>query len=334
VAGLIGAKDPANGALGLNPFARVIVREVDLNLEIPENVEKLTTTINELVATESPAIINLSWGYFKDIKVSDHLGDAFEAAGSVLFVVAAGNEGEKMNLICDVRPACFDLPNVISVAALDSNAQPSLYSDGGKLKTNYGTKIHVGAIGDGVFSTISFGRYGRMSGTSQAAPQVSAVASLLLGAKKTMEPVEVKNRIIACSDFVARFRYQLLGGRLNAECVLEYQNARLALNGLSAMKGSLNATDTISFKHRVSGKPFVFKAREIRALHAADSNNKFIVFYNFDRDDPKSALLRQDDLVLDGANQTVTFDRAEPDFIGQAVPVQVKDIAKYVASAN
>jgi hypothetical protein len=38
--------------------------------------------------------------------------------------------------------------------------------------------------------------------------------------------------------------------------------------------------------------------------------------------------------MLDGTNQTVTFDRAEPGFAGQAVPVQVRDIAKYVASAN
>lgn len=336
VAGIIGARDAVNGVLGLNPYAKVLVRQVDLNTEDPENVEKIKNTIDELAATDAPVAVNVSWGYFKDIKIIDHLGEAFESANSVLFVVAAGNEGERLSYICDVRPACFDLPNVISVAALDAKTPPKLLADGDNKKTNYGTKIHVGAIGESVFSTISYDRYGRLSGTSQAAPQVTAIASLLFSAKR-FDPIEVKNRFIACSDFVDQFENQLLGGRINADCVLDYRNARLKrksdLPDPPPMKGSLNAADSISFKHRVSGKPYVFKATEIRALHAA-GDDKFVVFYNFDRSDSKTALLRQDNLVLDGVGQTVTFDRTDAGAGIQSVQVFVKDIGKYVSSIN
>src|SRR5438045_6613167 len=57
------------------------------------------------------------------------------AGYDTLFVVAAGNDGEDFTAICDMRPACLDLPNVISVAALNRGTVDALLLTGSEAES-------------------------------------------------------------------------------------------------------------------------------------------------------------------------------------------------------
>jgi subtilisin family serine protease len=58
---------------------------------------------------------------------------------------------------------------------------------------HFGSQFDIGALGAQVVSTRNNGRFVRLSGSSQAAPQVAAVASLLFATTRNLLPVEVKN---------------------------------------------------------------------------------------------------------------------------------------------
>jgi subtilisin family serine protease len=150
-----------------------------------------------------------------------------------LFVVAAGNEKEQFSAICDSRPSCFDLPNVISVGALHGSVSDApLLSFSGARGSNYGRRVHVAAPGLNIFSTISGHYFGTLSGTSQAAPQVAAIASLLKSISDHLLPAEIKERLITCANTIpsgaevsrdeeAEPGGVIFGGRVDAKCTLE-----------------------------------------------------------------------------------------------------------------
>lgn len=78
--------------------------------------------------------------------------DAIAAAGSqgIVMVCAAGNDG-KDNDATPFFPSGYDLPNIIAVAATDSNDQLASFS-------NYGaTTVDMAAPGVGIFSTVPTG---------------------------------------------------------------------------------------------------------------------------------------------------------------------------------
>jgi subtilisin family serine protease len=155
-------------------------------------------------------VTNNSWG--GGTGASAMLQDAIRAQGDVgiTFVTAAGNSAAN----CDVSPrypACFNLPNVISVAATDRYDMLAGFS-------NYGaTTIDLGAPGVGIYSTRPNGTYGSMSGTSQAAPQVSGVVALLAAAKPGITVTQIRTAILGSVDPLPGLAGKTVtGGRLNA----------------------------------------------------------------------------------------------------------------------
>ena len=227
VVGLIGAlrrKNNDNLAWGINPYARILSREIDFaGLADGRKVPEIVAELKEMVTEHGPRVVNMSFGYFIVSGTADLLEQYIAGLRyAVLFVIAAGNNGIEKTHICDVRPGCFDLPNVISIAGLNRDLDnPLLLQNGDKTVSNYGKRIHIGAIGEKVVSTLGNGGFGTLSGTSQAAPQVTAVASLLFSKYPELKPIEVKNRLIYCSDHVGKLDGKLFGGRLNAECTLD-----------------------------------------------------------------------------------------------------------------
>jgi subtilisin family serine protease len=135
-------------------------------------------------------VINASWGASAaDDPLADDpdLRDAISQCGCV-FVAAAGNAGASSDdPVTRVYPAAFALPNELSVGALDSSGQLASFS-------NYGGGVDLAAPGDDIVSTLPDG-YGWGSGTSMAAPFVSATAALMLSLAPTLTPAEVVTRI-------------------------------------------------------------------------------------------------------------------------------------------
>ncbi|MFY0543139.1 S8 family peptidase [Brevibacillus sp. H7] len=100
-----------------------------------------------------------------------------EASGAVL-IAASGNEGNRV-----AYPAAY--PTVIAVGAVGPNNEP-LY------QSNFGPELNLVAPGRSIYTTKMGGRYGAMSGTSAAAPQVAGAAALMLARNPRMTPLEVR----------------------------------------------------------------------------------------------------------------------------------------------
>src|SRR5262249_22117052 len=131
IAGVIAGKKPGGTSFGLNPYAKVVAYEVDFSkLSEPDALVPLAKQIDTMVDF-SADVVNLSFGYMLDPQrgrqdpVQTSIANLRDRT---LFVMAAGNYGADISYICDVRPTCFDLPNVIVVAALDRETTPGLYT--------------------------------------------------------------------------------------------------------------------------------------------------------------------------------------------------------------
>jgi subtilisin family serine protease len=99
----------------------------------------------------------------------------------VVVVAATGNEGERINY-----PAAY--PSVIAVGAVDKNNEYLFYS-------NHGPEIDVVAPGEGIYTTFLDGKYDYNSGTSMAAPQIAALATMILTLNPDYKPSQVRNLI-------------------------------------------------------------------------------------------------------------------------------------------
>jgi subtilisin family serine protease len=154
-------------------------------------------------------VISASWGSTAKSKA---LEDVIRAAGEegILFIAAAGNDATDN----DKRPhypSNYNLPNVISVAALDRNDQLASFS-------NFGVKtVHIAAPGKDILSTWLKDAYREASGTSMATPQVSGVAALVLSTDPKMSVDKVKDRLLKSVDKLDSLNGKTAtGGRLNA----------------------------------------------------------------------------------------------------------------------
>ena len=154
-------------------------------------------------------VINASWGSTQRSKA---LEDAIRAAGEqgILFVAAAGNDGSNN----DKRPhypSNYDLPNVISVAALDRNDQLTSFS-------NWGPKtVHIAAPGKDILSTWLNDNYREASGTSMAAPHVAGVAALILAKEPNLTVEKLRDRLLKSVDALDSLKGKIeSGGRLDA----------------------------------------------------------------------------------------------------------------------
>lgn len=154
-------------------------------------------------------VISASWG---STQYSKALEDAIRAAGEegILFVAAAGNDSTDN----DKRkhyPSNYELPNVVSVAALDRNDNLASFS-------NYGAKtVHIAAPGKDILSTWLRDDYREASGTSMATPQVSGVAALILSTDPKMSVDKVKDRLLKSVDKLDSLNGKVVtSGRLNA----------------------------------------------------------------------------------------------------------------------
>lgn len=186
IAGIIAAEaDNGIGVAGLAAVGNVQIMTLKIHggAEHSGNIASAIEAIN-YAESMGASICNISWGTYMDSK---NLYKTI-ANSSMLFCCAAGNNGSD-NDIAPIYPACYDLPNVISV----TTAAPS-----GKLatKANYGIKtVDIAVPASEVYSTV-VGDYAYMGGSSMAAPHISAIGALLLTLEPNFSASDVKKLIL------------------------------------------------------------------------------------------------------------------------------------------
>lgn len=160
---------------------------------------------------------NNSWG---GLPYSRALADAISAQTQrgILFVTASGNDGADHDQ-AQIYPCNYDSPNILCVGAFTEADVLANFSDRGA------HTVHIAAPGFDVLSTLPGNSYGKLTGTSMAAPHVAGVAALLKSNNPLLDWRSIKNLIIA-------------GGKPRA-----YMKASISKRILSAY-GSLTCSDS------------------------------------------------------------------------------------------
>lgn len=186
IAGIIAAA--ANNSIGISGAASNVNVKI-MSLKIHGGTSSSGTVANAIKAIHyaeamGADICNLSWGTI-------NYNQALELTireSSMLFITAAGNNGINNNST-PVFPASLRLQNLISVAYIDSKGflDPS---------SNYGVStVDIAAPGKDIYSTL-VGSYGYSSGSSMAAPYVTALAAMIYAYQDNVYPAQVKELII------------------------------------------------------------------------------------------------------------------------------------------
>ena len=152
-------------------------------------------------------VVNASYGGPEYSEFEKEAYEALEDAG-ILLIASAGNSssdlGESSNY-----PACYNLPNIISVAATTKDDELAYFS-------NYGQQVHLAAPGSRILSTYLDDHYELMSGTSMAAPQVTGAVALIYAFMSTADALEAKERVLRGADELESLKGMVLtNGRLN-----------------------------------------------------------------------------------------------------------------------
>lgn len=169
------------------------------------------------------------------------------AEENILFVAAAGNEHSNSDVI-GFFPASYDLPNIVSVTAVDP-LQTILPS------SNFGRhSVDLAAPGKSIASAAPLGLRAMMTGTSQATAFVSGTAALIMA----------ENAELRTPESVIPYLTQT--GSDNTELANKTKSGRF-LNSYQSlvMKGS----DLSAFGHRVTDAG-QFRANEFGGLDCND----------------------------------------------------------------
>ncbi len=204
-----------------NPFARLMVARLTFDYHLVpekptvEQAKKDSAATDEMVKyfrDNKARVVNMSWGgTLSDVEKAleannaggtpeerkelarkifeigkTGLREAMRNSPNILFVTSAGNSDNDVQFD-EVIPSSFDLPNLIVVGAVDHAGDETSF-------TSFG-KVDVYANGFNVESNVPGGNRLKMSGTSQASPQVVNLAAKMLALEPDLTPVQVKELI-------------------------------------------------------------------------------------------------------------------------------------------
>lgn len=190
-----------------NPFAEVLVARITFDhhaIPAPPTVKVAKKAADNYMNTvkyfqeNNVRVVNMSWGWtLKEIEgmleangigkdaeersqltrkifdiYKDGLYNAIKSAPEILFITAAGNSDNDVTFD-EVIPSMFDLPNLMTVGAVDQAGEETGF-------TSFGESVDVHANGFEVNSYLPGGSMIEMSGTSMASPMVVNLAAKLL----------------------------------------------------------------------------------------------------------------------------------------------------------
>ena len=198
VSGTIAASLDGVGVVGVAPGVSIMA----LKFIGPESTCSLDSQAIAAIAyarSFGVRIANASWGSTDTQANAQPLYDAIKTSG-MLFVAAAGNVGADNDLAGPVAiPASFDLPNILSVAAVDNTGGLASFSNFGA------TTVDIAAPGVGILSALPADAtypnpgWGWLEGTSMAAPHVTGSAALVASMWPSLgaDPIALKARLLA-----------------------------------------------------------------------------------------------------------------------------------------
>jgi len=177
-------------------------------------IEAINYVIDRKKAGVNVRIISASWGSTqKSRALEEVIRKAYES--DILFVAASGNASTN-NDRNPHFPSSYNVPNVISVAALDRNDQLAKFS-------NFGVKsVAIAAPGVDILSTWLGNEYEEKSGTSMATPVVAGVAALIVAEHPRISVDDLKKKVLASVDPLPGLKDKVTtGGRVNAAKAVE-----------------------------------------------------------------------------------------------------------------
>ncbi|MBP1604427.1 MAG: apr [Acidobacteria bacterium] len=200
-----------------NPYARILINRYTFDYHIPrailtvEIAERHAMSFQESVDYFKKAgvrAVNMSWGWsLKEVEgvlesngVTDPeeravktraifgilkkgLYDALASAPEILFITAAGNDDNDVEFD-EVIPSNFQLPNLITVAAVDQAGDPTSF-------TSTGRNVVIYANGYEVSSYVPGGARMKASGASMASPNALNLAAKLLALDPSLTPARL-----------------------------------------------------------------------------------------------------------------------------------------------
>jgi subtilisin family serine protease len=132
---------------------------------------------------------------------AEALEAAMRDAPEILFVAAAGNS-DNDNTFAQLIPSGFNLPNMLTIGAIDETGKPTSF-------TTFGKNVTLYANGFEVNSFVPGGQKVKFSGTSMAAPQLVNLVGKMLALKPGMTPAQVidavKNGAVPMEGYEGRF---------------------------------------------------------------------------------------------------------------------------------
>jgi Subtilase family len=191
------AAAPVNGIgiVGVWPGVRA------LNVPLPEEIPCSTSAEQIQTAIErGAAVINMSYGS-RGLCFPEYVALQFAVARGIVPVAAAGNEFAEGNPL--EFPA--SLPHVLTVAAVGRDLQSSFFS-------NTSAAIDLAAPGENIMTAVPPGLdgdgnpdgYERQSGTSFAAPMVSAAIAWVSAARPELSADQVNQAVRLSAQDVGR----------------------------------------------------------------------------------------------------------------------------------
>lgn len=248
VIGVIASPPNGMGIVGMNPYAEFHFVPFDTDQAPAQEVQIVVDRLNQGLRF-SVRVANLSFGVTPIFETEDDFRDVLESrAKRTLIVAAAGNHNQDLERKCPVLPACLNnLDNFITVVGIDRNlTQPKVWSEGagdGAAGSNTHPQFEIAEPAIGILSTVSGNKFVEKKGTSFAAPQVTAAASLLFARAESfwaddpdvippggqIPPKVVKDRLVYTSDYFPSLKGKVLGGRLNVRRALAVEQAQFQL---------------------------------------------------------------------------------------------------------
>jgi len=213
-------------ALRGNPYARLLTSRITFDYHMIPETPTIEQARKDAVATvetikyfkdNGVRVVNMSWGgslagvesaleannaggtpeerkalareIFEIGKVA--LFESIKNAPGILFITSAGNADNNVSFE-EFIPSGFDLPNIISIGAVDQAGDETSF-------TSFG-KVDVYANGFEVKSYIPGGHEMNLSGTSMASPNTTNLAAKLLAVRPDLTTIQLRNLLIDAAD--------------------------------------------------------------------------------------------------------------------------------------